>query len=60
MADSKGRKIMKLDLRGIIQGCCMIGIFLGILLIDANLILGARIIISCIALFALLEKGDKD
>lgn len=50
---------MKLDLRGIVQGCCMIGIFLGILLIDANLILGAGIIISCIALFALLEKGDK-
>ncbi len=50
---------MKLDLKGIVQGCCMIGLFIGILLIDANLILGAGIIISCIALFALLEKGDK-
>lgn len=48
---------MKLNLREIIQGCCMIGIFIGMLLIDASLILGAGIMFTCIAIFTLLEKG---
>ena len=48
---------MKLNLREIIQGACMIGIFLGFLFIDSNIVLGATISLGSIAIFFLLEKG---
>lgn len=48
---------MRLRIREIIQGCCMIGFIFGLLLIDANFNLAAIITLGCVALFFLLEKG---
>lgn len=48
---------MKVDLREIIQGACMLGVFGGMLLIDANMILGAAVTLGSMAVFFLMEKG---
>jgi len=48
---------MKKDFKEIIQDCCLIGIFIGYLLIDANIQVGAVIAMGSIILFLLLEKG---
>lgn len=48
---------MRFDFREIIQGCCMIGVFLGLLIIDINIYIGAALTITCGGIFFLLEKG---
>lgn len=48
---------MRMDLREIIQGACMLGVFGGMLLIDANMILGAIVTLGSVAIFFLMEKG---
>ena len=55
MADSKGRGKMKLNLREIVQGACMIGVFAGFLLIDSFFLVGAIIALTCIGIYFLLE-----
>ena len=57
MAKTKRGCRMKNNLRGIIQGCCLIGIFVGFLFIDGNIKVGATVSLGSMILFLLLEKG---
>lgn len=53
----KGEGKMKINLREIIEGVCIIGVFFGALFIDADPLIGAVIMLGSISALFLLEKG---
>ena len=48
---------MKFNLREIIQGLCMIGAFISALFVEANIGLSAAIMLGCLIVYFLIEKG---
>lgn len=48
---------MRIDFREIIANCSLIGIFLGFLLIDICLPVGAVVTLVSLIVFTLMEKG---